>query len=674
MITSFPVKIKDCKLFVEDFVRFKDHFKQIILEELLTAEDLNFVNVALSNALPKVIHSAIEQCLLNDQNIIIQDDNVLMIFSCENGQIAISASGVDQMILQKATVDWLEETFVRILARMLNIKEQYVDVETGFLNLHSLNQTLREKGSERYIYLIEVPQARIGSRYIYSHLQAVTNSISTYVQNPSYLYYLGNAVFCLCLPRISKKLEYAEALVAFLKREGFKKAHVGIGDFLQKDTEQQKTDDNLLDQAWTALQEAVKRGPFSFCSYSTLLTPESHPLAIPPILLQRKINRVVQLINKFCLVLFKVDSGDNDLFVNNLHAHGSGFKVFKWNGDILVLLSEATKESASKFATEVIDSFQNEKSSVSAGVASFPFKTYKKSQILTLARKALLHTAFYGEGTVTVFDALSCNVSGDIYYSEGDFNKAVKEYKQGLACEPNDVNLLNSLGVTYAMMGRKENIHCFEKVLQQEPSNFMALYNLGLSHLACENMFDAADCFEKSLASILVEDDQPVSVKNDLKLQLGILCSKLGKAERAIQLLQPFTRDQEFSCKHNILFYLGKANFEIANRKEAIRWLQKAAAAQCFEDQTLSLLGYLYYLEGQGHEVALSLCRKSVSLNPVDNQLQLRLAEILVACDEFDEALELASQSMRKKKYSKQAKKIVEQVRLNRKKQQKQRS
>ena len=670
MITSFPVKIKDCKLFIEDFVRFKQKYKQIILEQLLTAEDVNFVNPALSNALPKVVNSAIEQCLLDDQKIIIQDENVLMIFICENGQRAVSVSGLDSMILDKATLDWLEDIYSQIHERMVGVKEQLVDVETGFLNLYSLHQTLKIRDGGRNTYLIEVPQTRIGSRYIYSHLQAVTNALSTYVQNPSYLYYLGNAVFCLCLPRADKNLEYAEALVAFLKREGFKKVHIGIGDCLKEDVEQLKAGQGILDQAWTAWQEAVIRGPYSFCSYSTLLNPELHPLAMPAQLLKRRVSRAVRLMDKFSLVLFKNDNDNRERFLKTVEVHCTGYKLFNWNEDVVVLLPESGGEEASRFAVNVMNSFQEKESSVSAGVANFPFRTYKKSETLMLARKALLHTAFYGDGTVTTFDALSCNVSGDIYYNEGDFNKAVNEYKQGLGCDPDDVNLLNSLGVTYAMMGRRDSIPCFEKVLQQEPANFMALYNLGLSHLAYENLVNAVECFEKSLASIDADDGQPFTVKSDLQLQLGLLCSKLEMAERAIELLEPFTEDQKFSCKHNILFYLGKSNFDAGKRKNAIRWLQKAAAAHCFEDQTLSLLGYLYYLEGQGHEVALSLCKKSVSLNPFDHQLQLRLAEVLASCNEFDEALLLASQSIRKKKYNKQAKIIIEQIRLAKKEQQ----
>ena len=70
--------------------------------------------------------------------------------------------------------------------------------------------------------------------------------------------------------------------------------------------------------------------------------------------------------------------------------------------------------------------------SVSAGVACFPFSDFKKSTTPYNCRKALSHAAFFGKSGMALFDAVSLNITGDIYFSDGDFVKAVTEYKRGV--------------------------------------------------------------------------------------------------------------------------------------------------------------------------------------------------------------------------------------------------
>ena len=125
------------------------------------------------------------------------------------------------------------------------------------------------------------------------------------------------------------------------------------------------------------------------------------------------------------------------------------------------------------------------------------------------ARKALLHAEFYGPGHAVQFDAVSLNVSGDIHFSDGDLAGALREYRRGLECAPQDVNLLNSLGVTYALLN-KNNLarSAFERVIHADPNNYMALYNLGLGAKVQGDIQGAVQLFERAYRGCSVEDDK----------------------------------------------------------------------------------------------------------------------------------------------------------------------
>ncbi|RPH40197.1 MAG: tetratricopeptide repeat protein [Desulfobulbaceae bacterium] len=277
---------------------------------------------------------------------------------------------------------------------------------------------------------------------------------------------------------------------------------------------------------------------------------------------------------------------------------------------------------------------------MSAGIACYPHADFKKSEILINCRKALLHSAFFGSGSITAFDAVSLNVSGDIYYSDGDLPSAVREYRRGLVCEPGNVNLLNSLGVSYAMMNKHSLAReSFKKALAIDPENCMSLYNLGLEEVLRSNISRGLQCFEKAL-SAHVDDDGP-EVKRDLQFQLAKLYCGLQEFDKALELLtQWYEACKSSQSGGHALRYLGEACFGLGKKSEAMVWLQKALRFNEFDHEALSLLGLVYLEEGEGKDIALALCQKSVELSPADRRTRLRLAKVQTDCNLFAEARE----------------------------------
>lgn len=664
MINTFPFNLHNQTLVVQDFTLFSDSFKNIVLAQLATADDVIFIGSKslYEHGLSQEIITAIEVASRAGHLCLNIQGYLVFLFFTEEDIVAAVISGVDELILRKATRDWLQEIRSVILNHFFTLKQARVDPETGFLNLSNLQFVLQrfnvvEGGG---LILLELPPVRSGSLNTYRHLQKMIHLLNPFAGVLGSLHSLGQCVFGLVVGAGIVPLDQAVRIVAYLKREGVKRVHAGVSSSVSLADMKTPADIGVLvlDQAWTALQVAKNRGPYSFCDYLSLVNIGQHPLLAPPIAMRRKLSLLTRSLDQFCLVLFKEDSASSSDFLGIIKSRFADQVVLSWGNEVCVLLPQQSRQSSYEIVVEVVQDLQKQGVVVSAGVSCFPYKDFVKSETVEQCRKALLHTAFYGKGTVTLFNAVSFNISGDIYYSEGDFTQACKEYRAGLYCDNSDVNLLNSLGVTYAMMRKKDALSCFNRVLEIEPHNFMALYNRGLHLQSSGDEEGAADSFEQALS--FHEGLEKIGENlSELQLQLGVLCSKIKRPERSLELLLPFVEKKSLFQNQDILFYVGKSYSDLGQRKDAITWLQRAAAVHCLDDQTLSLLGYLYFLEGEGNDVALSLCRKSVELNPEDHVLMLRLAEVLLGAGHIEKSLNIIRKCIRVKKVRTEARQIL---------------
>ena len=102
---------------------------------------------------------------------------------------------------------------------------------------------------------------------------------------------------------------------------------------------------------------------------------------------------------------------------------------------------------------------------VTIGIASYPIITFKKSDMIDNACKALDHATFFGPGSAVAFDGISLNISGDKLYENGDIQGAIDEFKRALEMDPSNVNVHNSLGVCYGLQSEYESaLEEFKKV------------------------------------------------------------------------------------------------------------------------------------------------------------------------------------------------------------------
>lgn len=656
MIHTFP-SLSSCRgLSGEDFRRFSKSYAEILKKRIPTAKVIYFANSdgqlyehPPGKQLPEDFALFLTTMQKAEKSFAIHPQGLILPFGVrEGGSVVAVIEGADPVFLGKVHADWLEETRTAVEREFLLLKEARIDVQTGLLNLWNLKYLLespRQTGG-LHLILIELPPKRASFRYAIRYSQKCATLILNFIQGDAVLHFIGQSTFALVLPnrQADVKSELESTLVAYLKREGCNKVHIGssISQIGEDGNEPKSADQNLLDEAWTALRQAEKRGPFSFCDYDLLAHPESHLLILPEGNLVRRLNRMWKNSTTFSLVHFK--SLDPDMpakeVVQSLLGRG---KAMTTGNDILVYLDGEAADTALSLAQEVIRQAGEADSGnhISAGISFYPCSDFKKTEMPMNCRKALLHASFFGKSSAVVFDSVSLNISGDTYFTEGDLAKAVHEYKRGLKFDAGNVNLHNSLGVALAMMDKLAlAMQSFENALHIDSKNFMALYNLGLAEQARGRKLAAYEYLERALSHYDPED-AGLGLLDDLKLQLGMLAGDLEKYQAALDYLQAWLKNNEKTARAGRAFYyIGKAQHGLADNRPAMVALQRALQFYEFDDRAMDLLGSIYLREGEGADIALALCSKSVELEPSNIFYRCNLAEVQVQCGMFAQARE----------------------------------
>ena len=269
------------------------------------------------------------------------------------------------------------------------------------------------------------------------------------------------------------------------------------------------------------------------------------------------------------------------------------------------------------------------KADVLCGLSWFPHREDADLDCLSNALKALDHAAFFGKDHRQEFDAVSLNISGDRRYQSGDCRTAVAEYKAGLALEPKNVNLLNSLGVCHGVMGDVElAAGYFEKALALNPNEIMVIYNMALIHQINE-LEDKAVLFLRKAHGI----DPEVF---EVELLLGHLMHKAGKTDQALPHLD---RAIELNTQSGAaLTVKGDILLEQEKPAEAGKLFGEAVKRNPGNARAISGYAISMALQKKNLSIALSFARESVTLDPGSPLFQERLETIEQLCNVQDTA------------------------------------
>jgi tetratricopeptide (TPR) repeat protein len=267
---------------------------------------------------------------------------------------------------------------------------------------------------------------------------------------------------------------------------------------------------------------------------------------------------------------------------------------------------------------------------VTVGIASYPIITFKKSDMIDNARKALDHAVFFGPGSAVTFDGVSLNISGDKLYENGDLQGAIDEFKRALLIDPSNVNVHNSLGVCYGLQGEYESaIEEFKTVASIDPAEYMAMFNLGLVHSLRKQP-------EKALEFFLNADKINGDVY-EVAFQSGKIYFESGDLEKAKPLLERAAKlDPDSGAVYR---YLGDCYAAGNLNQDAISAYKKAIRHNPHDAASMSALGCLFDDQGENPEITLMFCRESVGLSPENGLFRYRLGQLYFKQNRFDDAL-----------------------------------
>lgn len=267
---------------------------------------------------------------------------------------------------------------------------------------------------------------------------------------------------------------------------------------------------------------------------------------------------------------------------------------------------------------------------LSAGVAYYPTVNDTRSQIVGNAKKALDHAGFFGPGSITEFDAVSLNISGDRLYQAGDIQGAIDEFRKGLRIDPSDANLLNSLGVCYGVLeDYTKALAAFETAIWIAPQEVMPVYNKGFVFLCQGDTQQALDCF------LSAEALEPGVF--EVVFHIGQIHLDAGEAEKARPYLEAATRANNRSG--SAYRHLGTCLDRLGITKEAIQAYKAVVKIHPDDAASLSTLGRLYVKRGESLDVASVLCEQSVQIDPDNGLFRYRLGRVYLEQGRLDTAL-----------------------------------
>ena len=90
--------------------------------------------------------------------------------------------------------------------------------------------------------------------------------------------------------------------------------------------------------------------------------------------------------------------------------------------------------------------------------------------------------------------------------------------------------------------------------------------------------------------------------------------------------------------------------YALRNHKKAATWLQRGLSVNQGDAESLSLLGMIYMRTGEGDDIALKFCEKSVEIDPDSLECRLRYAQVLAASGDLATAEKIYRSMTRSRK------------------------
>jgi Flp pilus assembly protein TadD len=223
-------------------------------------------------------------------------------------------------------------------------------------------------------------------------------------------------------------------------------------------------------------------------------------------------------------------------------------------------------------------------------------------------------------------DAYSFLRAGIANERTGNYAGAVRTYQRGLAVEPENVELLNSLGFALFQQGKSEEaVATLAKALEVDPRHWKAHNNMALASVDLGELEVAEAHYRESLAI-----EPQAAIYSDL----GFVLERQGLTDEAVEMYRKSLElDPESATAH---YNLGGS---LARRGElaAAEGHFRAALAQKPSGQAHDGLGFVLWKQGRVDEAIASL-HAAIEADPKHPAAYDHLGTILVEQGRLEEA------------------------------------
>jgi tetratricopeptide (TPR) repeat protein len=225
-------------------------------------------------------------------------------------------------------------------------------------------------------------------------------------------------------------------------------------------------------------------------------------------------------------------------------------------------------------------------------------------------------------------DAYSFLRAGMANERTGNYPAAVKAYERGLEVEPENVELLNSLGFALFQQGESEEaVIALEKALKVDPAHWKAHNNMALASIDIGELELAEAHYRESLAI----EPQP-AIYNDL----GFVLERQGLPHEAADMYRKSLalEPESVTAHYNLAAYLARSG-EFAEAEGHFR----AALETDPSTQAYTGLGVVLWQQGRADEAIASL-QDAIEAAPDNAAAYDHLANIFVQQGKFEEAVQ----------------------------------
>ncbi len=240
------------------------------------------------------------------------------------------------------------------------------------------------------------------------------------------------------------------------------------------------------------------------------------------------------------------------------------------------------------------------------------------AQAQSLPRGTGLQDSLIGALVEEGISSYWCNVRADHYMRNGQYNRAVREFRLALTAKP-DAEGHNNLGAAFQHLGRfEEAAEQYRQALGIDSTYISALSNLGVVYYETGKLDEAIASLER-----VVEIKRPTP---DVYLNLGTFYKQAGRLEAALHAFRQgvalAAEDLRFAYQLGWLL-AAAAEQALRNGEEAVRLAEKVCEASGYRKPgTLDLLAAAYAETGE-FEKAVQTAARSYRLAMASGQTQL---------------------------------------------------